>query len=227
MSDPTVASQTDYKAAQGGSSSIQIALETAEMAAEAWGVPSGHPLATPGWHEISPALTGGSIGRDRNVTKIRLENDVEYVELTNEDSILVTNTTIVVDPLRFNLIEWMEDHYFKLRYALPTRPDGGYKTQELDTTNAISGPVAHYWMFPRVSASKENWSMAVENGSLREVQFVLDASRPKQSSEQRIYFQEILPMDTSITVAEADRTLRADWGDAPYSDYADSAITTP
>jgi len=226
MSDPTVTSQYDYKAGQGGSSSIQIGLETADEAAAAWGVGSSHPLATAGWHEVSPALTGGSLGRSRNVNKVRLENDVEWVEIVDDDKIVVTNTSLVVDPLRFNLLEWMENNYFKVRYALPTRPDGGYKEMDIDSTTTDNiHPVAHWWMLPRVSASKEEWSMDVENGSQRALQVVLEASKPTQASEQDIYFQELLPLDTSQTVTtEADRALRADWSVTPYSDYADSAI---
>ena len=227
MAEPTVTSQFDYKAAQGGSSSIQIALETAEEAAEAWGVGSTHPLAAAGWHEISPALTGGSLGRNRDVQKIRLENDEEWVEISSADEIQIINTTIVVDPLRFNLIEWMEDHFFKVRYALPTTSDGGYIVEAVDgnaTPTVDPQPIGHWWLFERVSADKQNWQMTIENNSLRDVTFQLAASRPTAASTQRLYYQEMLPLDTSVTVAEADRLLRADWGETPYSDYADSAI---
>ena len=228
MADPTVQSQYDYRSGQGGSSSIQILLETDEIAAEAWGVGPSDPLAAAGWHEISPALTGGSIGRSRDTEKIRLENDEEWAEISSADEIQIINTTVVVDPLRFNLIEWMEDHYFRVRYALPTDANGGYTIQAVDGADPVTvdpQPVGHFWMFPRVSADKENWTMTVENNSLRDVTFQLAASKPRASSEQRLYHQEILPLDTSITVPEADRLLRADWEEAPYSDYADAAVT--
>jgi len=223
MATPDVTATPDFRAAQGGSSSIQVLL-SATQAEEAYKVDSSSPLAAEGWHEISPALTGGSIGRERDVTEVRLENDVEWTEIVSNDNIVITNTTIVVDPLRFNLLEWMEDHYFKVRYNLPTRNDGGYETKVIDTAAPTSAPVAHWWMFPRVSARKENWTMDIENDSLREVQFVLEASRPTDSSDQDIYFQEILPLDGTTSVATpADRGLRADWSEAPYSDYNNSA----
>ena len=226
MADPTVSSEFDFRAGQGGSSSIQIALETGNEAAEAWGVSTSHSLATAGWHEVSPALTGGSIGRTRNVNKIRLENDVEWVEIVDNDKIVVTDTSLVVDPLRFNLLEWMEDNYFKARYFLPTRPDGGYMEMDIDSTTTENvQPIGHWWLFPRTSASKEEWTMEVENGSQRAIDVVLEASKPTQASEQDIYFQELLPLDTAETVTtESDRELRADWSEAPWSDYADSAI---
>ena len=227
MADPTVQSQYDYRSGQGGSSSIQILLETADEAAEAWGVGTADPLAAAGWHEISPALTGGSLGRSRDTEKIRLENDEEWVEISSNDEIQIINTTIVVDPLRFNLIEWMEDNFFKVRYALPTTADGGYEIMAVDgnaTPTVDPQPVGHFWLFERVSADKQDWQMTIENNSLRDVTFQLAATKPSSSSTQPLYYQELLPLDTSITVAEADRLLRADWGEVPYSDFADAAV---
>jgi len=223
MATPDVTATPDFRAAQGGSSSIQVLL-SATQAEEAYKVDSSSPLAAEGWHEISPALTGGSIGRERDVTEVRLENDVEWTEIVSNDNIVITNTTIVVDPLRFNLLEWMEDHYFKVRYNLPTRNDGGYKNQEINSSTGATAPVAHWWMFPRVSARKENWTMAIENDNLREVEFALEASRPTDYATQELYYQEILPLDGTTSVATpADRGLRADWSEAPYSDYNNSA----
>jgi hypothetical protein len=157
------------------------------------------------------------------VTEVRLENDVEWTEVVSNDNILITNTTIVVDPLRFNLLEWMEDNYFRVRYDLPTRNDGGYETMEIDTATNDTAPVAHWFLFPRVSARKENWTMNVQNDSLREVEFVLEASRPTDYATQELYYQEILPLDGTTTVAETDRALRADWDEAPWSDYSNTA----
>jgi len=228
MADPTVQSQFDFRSGQGGSSSIQILLESDEEAAEAWGVASSDPLAAAGWHEISPALTGGSIGRTRSTEKIRLENDFEWAEISSEDEIQIINTTVVVDPLRFNLIEWMEDNYFRVRYALPTNSDGGYEIKAVDgnaSPTVDPQPVGHFWMFERVSADKEDWTMNIENNSLRDITFQLAASKPTASSNQRIYHQALLPLDTSITVPETDRLLRADWDESPYDLFADAAVT--
>lgn len=223
MADPTVTATPDFRAGRGGSSSIQILLTAAEAEA-AYQVDSGSPLAAAGWHEISPALTGGSLGRERDVTEVRLENDVEWVEVVSDDNIVITNSTLVVDPLRFNLIEWLEDNFVPARYGLPTRADGGYSIQEIDTSTNDTAPVAHWWMFPRTSARKNDWNMTIQNDTQREVEFILEASKPTDAADQIIYYQEILPLDGSTTVAtEADRALRADWGEAPYSDFANSA----
>jgi len=229
MSDPTVASEFQYKSGHGGSSSIQILLETDAEAAEAWGVPDTNALATAGWHEISPALTGGTIGRSRSNTKIRLENDVEWVEITEDDEIQVINTTIVVDQLRFNLMEWMEDHYFRGRYALPTNSDGGYELQVIEDDGVgttVTEPVAHWFGFERMSADKVDWTMTTERGNLRSVEFQLAASKPKAASSQRIYDQAILPLDTAIVPGvESDYELLSSWDDAVWSKYADAAVT--
>ena len=230
MAEPTVESTYDYKSGQGGSASIQILLESADEAAEAWGVGTSDPLASAGWHEISPALSGGSIGRSRSTEEIRLENDEEWVEISSEDEILIANTSLVVDPIRFNLIEWMEDNFFKVRYALPTTADGGYAIMDVDDADPATTdpqPVGHFWLFQRVSADKQDWEMTIENNSLRDVSFQLAASKPTASSTQAIYHQALLPLDTSVTVDQSNRLLRADWGEAPYSDFADDAVPTP
>jgi len=229
MSDPTVVSEFQYKSGHGGSSSIQILLETDAIAAEAWRVPDTNALATAGWHEISPALTGGTIGRSRNNTKVRLENDVEWVEITEDDEIQIINTTIVVDQLRFNLLEWMEENYFKARYALPTNSDGGYELQVIEDDGAggeIIEPVAHWLGFERVSADKVDWTMTTERGSLRSVEFQLAASKPKAASSQRIYDQAVLPLDTSVVpVVAGDYELLSAWDDSTWAQYADAAVT--
>lgn len=226
MADPTVASQYDYKGAKGGSSSIQVALESDSEAADAWGVSSSHALATAGWHEISPALTGGTLGRERDVEEIRLENDVKWIETESDDNIVITDTTIVVDPLRFNILEWLEDHFVKARYFLPTRPDGGYQEKDIDSTATENiHPLGHWWLFPRLDARKVEWSMDVSNDGQRSIDLVVEASKPTDASEQEVYHQALLPLDTSATVAtEADRALRNDWSETPWSNYADSAI---
>jgi hypothetical protein len=211
-----------FKAAKGGSAKLAIGLESADIAATAYDIDSSDSLATAGWHILSQGLSGGEIGPDRDSEKVKNEADVEIGEVITRDEFLISQSTVIVTPRFLSLLEWLEDNFVKARYPLPTGPENNYVTKELDSNGDTSGKVAHWFIFPRVSANVADWSIPVNNDDFRQVEFELTASRPEgDSAFDFVYEQALLPLDTTQDSPDLDKT----WTSAPYDGFTDEAIS--
>jgi len=212
----------EFKAAKGGSARFAIGLENADEAAEAYGIESADSLATAGWHILSKGLSGGEIGPDRDSEKVKNEADVEIGEVITRDEFLISQSTVIVTPRFLRLLEWLEDHFVKARYPLPTGPENNYLSKEVDSQTPTDAKVAHWFIFPRVSANVADWTIPVNNDDFRQVEFELTASRPESGSEfDFVYEQALLPLDTSQDSPDLDKA----WTSAPWDKFTDEAIS--
>ena len=81
------------------------------------------PSAVAAWYEIAD-LEGGEIAPDNDTEEIRNENGEHITTIINREEQVIENSTLQTDDPVMDFLDWLENHYVPVRYALSAGDDG-------------------------------------------------------------------------------------------------------
>lgn len=125
-----------------------------------------------GWHRLAVSLQGGTISRERDVTRYFDESDQLIAEGVDSDEVMVGNGSMENNDRFRLLIEWGETNFFQARYLLPTTTRGQF-------FQAPNGDLyADGRFYERATMETEGQEEPTERDQNRPHPFTVSATRP-------------------------------------------------